>query len=132
MTVKMEMTLPDPPEGYEYTGEVRRLDYGDLYTERDIAKAWSPSGPSNSVYPVLRKVPVYERVMVEDLGVEMAFVRGDACVHQHATERGQKIWENAAVIGVFRSATDELWSFVVKTEDGRYIHDVRNVEVAHK
>lgn len=77
MTVKMEMTLPDPPEGYEYTGEVRILKTGDAYTQKGRVQEWPNIGDSWSCYPVLRKVPVYRGFLLKDLGETMSYLQGE-------------------------------------------------------
>lgn len=76
MTVKMEMTLPDPPEGYEYTGEIRRLGKGDLYTVRSRVELWNVHRESLCTFPVLRKVPVYRDFLLKDLGETKPHLRG--------------------------------------------------------
>lgn len=106
-TVKVEMELPAPPKGYEYTGEYRpprngephMLGAGDLCTQYAFAD-----------YPILRKAIAYrEPVLPQDLGKEAEF-----------KEHGQ--WLTAKLTGIVVNTKGKLW---IATDVGLYFTDAR-------
>jgi hypothetical protein len=55
---KIEITVPEIPMGYEYTGEYRQAIKGDYYLKR-ICKTltlWSEASSSTSLYVIIKKV----------------------------------------------------------------------------
>ncbi len=56
----------DIPEGYEYTGEYRKIRQGETYLNRNWqAEVWEPSCITMSLYPVLRKTEVWKQLTPE-------------------------------------------------------------------
>jgi hypothetical protein len=54
---EIKMNMPEPPEGYEYTGEFRYPRDGELYYERDMYDGEHVAQKDMSTeYPILRKV----------------------------------------------------------------------------
>ena len=92
-TVKVEMELPAPPKGYEYTGEYRAprgepymLGCGGLCTQSAYAD-----------YPILRKAIAYrEPVLPQDLGKEAEFNNGGH-------------WVSAKLNGIVTKTKERYW-----------------------
>ena len=55
--MKVEVDLPNPPEGYEYTGEYRGVKPGELYLNRSTEfTRWNPVEYSFGNFHILRPV----------------------------------------------------------------------------
>ena len=80
-TVKVEMELPAPPEGYEYTGEYRRPLEGEIHLDCAGVSKTATHDYVVSSYPILRKAIKYrEPVLPQDLGKEVEFNNGGSWI----------------------------------------------------
>lgn len=61
MTVQVMMTMPDPPEGWEYTGEFRHTKAGESAGTGNMYSLFGAA--SQGEFPILRKVWVPHRML---------------------------------------------------------------------
>lgn len=68
--MEVKMNMPDPPEGYEYTGEFRRANASEPYLETDATTRILQHG-TVGMYPILRKIRQWRPVQMSDVGKEL-------------------------------------------------------------
>lgn len=55
-TIKIEMDIPAPPEGWRDKGVMRRVTQGEHYLDKSV-KQWGLSYPSEYPYRIMERVP---------------------------------------------------------------------------
>ncbi len=67
-TVKVSMELPELPEGFEYTGEYRKVMSGDYYLDlRNKVSQWESDFVCTFEYPIIRKCEVWRDATAQDI-----------------------------------------------------------------
>ena len=59
--MKVELELPDLPEGHEYTGEFRKVELDEMYLDSQAhipkVQVWPEKSASYWYYAIIRKIP---------------------------------------------------------------------------
>ena len=73
--MKMEIELPEPPEGYEYTGEYRRANHTEYYMDSRGQKCVSCNPVTMGKQFILRKIEKWRKVTnwISDHGKKARF-----------------------------------------------------------
>lgn len=124
MPIQMQMTLPDLPKNYEYTGEIRQLYFGDWYMKSaGEVLCWNNCFQSVYAFVVVKPVRSFVPFEISKMGERFDRIRAfNNLGHRIEVER-------AKVIAMQKTAPLERPSFTIEYGKGITVADVTHVEV---